>query len=64
MESIDVNGLTSEEVAKVRNFIMSLKKIRGRTCARRFQFNWAGSLKNVFPGKTSVDLQHESANWR
>ena len=64
MEAIDLNGLTREEVAKVKDFIVSLKQIRARTGATRFQFNWAGGLKGAFPGKSSVDLQHESANWR
>ncbi|WP_319521223.1 hypothetical protein [uncultured Desulfosarcina sp.] len=64
MEAIDLNGLTQEEVAKVKHFIISLKKIRAKSDVKRFRFNWAGGLRDVFPGKTSVDLQHESANWR
>ena len=64
MEAINLNGLTKEDVARVRNFIVSLKRVRGKSTARQFKFNWAGSLKGVFKNKSSVDLQHESANWR
>jgi hypothetical protein len=64
MEAINLNGLTQEEVAKVKNFVISLKRIRERASAKSFNFNWAGGLKDVFKGKNAVDLQHESANWR
>ena len=64
MEAIDLNGLTQKEVAKVKNFVISLKRMRGRAGAESFKFNWAGGLKDVFKGKSAVDLQHESANWR
>jgi hypothetical protein len=64
VEAIDLNGLTQEEVAKVKNFVISLKRMRGRASAKSFKFNWAGGLKDVFKGKSTVDLQHESVNWR
>jgi hypothetical protein len=64
MEAIDLNGLTQEEVAKVKNFIISLKKARSKSGAKGFRFDWACGLKDVFKDKSSVDLQHESANWR
>ena len=64
MEAIDLNGLTQEEMAKVKHFIISLKKNRTKSEGKEFKFNWAGGLKNAFPGKSSVDLQHESTNWR
>ena len=64
MEPIDVNGLTQEEVAKVKNFIINLKKKREKPSDQGFTFNWAGGLKSAFQGKSSVDLQHESTNWR
>ena len=64
MEAIDLNGLTQEELAKVKNFVISLKRMRGRASVKSFKFNWAGSFKDVFKGKSAVDLQHESANWR
>jgi hypothetical protein len=64
MESINLNELTQEEMAKVKNFIISLKNIRSKADAKSFKFNWAGGLKDVFKGKSAVDLQHESTNWR
>ena len=63
MESI-LNDLTRDEIAKVKSFIISLKKNRERAGAKSFKFNWAGGLKGAFKDMSSVDLQHESTNWR
>jgi len=64
MEAIDLNGLTQEDVAKVKNYIICLKRIRERADVKSLKFNWAGGLKDAYKGKSSVELQHESANWR
>lgn len=64
MDSIDFNDLTKDEMARVKEFVILLKKIRKKTDTMNFTFNWGGGLKDAFNGKSSVDLQHESSNWR
>jgi hypothetical protein len=63
-EVIDMSELTQEELARVKSFINALKEFRPKTSSKSLSFNWAGGLKDVFKGKSAVDLQHESSNWR
>ena len=36
----------------------------GQTATSTFKFDWAGGLKKAFPDVSSVDLQHQSLQWR
>ncbi len=63
VDTIDVRDLSEEDVKKVKAYIASLRVMTPKK-KKHLKFDWAGGLAHLKDKHTSVELQHESLNWR
>jgi len=59
-----VEQLPSDVQQEVRDFVEFLLEKRGKKPKGKPKFDWAGALKDLRDQYTSVQLQHQIAEWR
>lgn len=63
-EILNLEGLTQDDVQKVKNFISKLKRARNKPAGQKLSLNWAGALKDTYKNTNALDLQHKILEWR
>ena len=58
-----VQQLPPELQEEVRDFVEFLLVRRARRPKRKPKFDWAGALRDLHARSSSVELQHEIAEW-
>ena len=58
-----VQQLPPELQEQVRDFVQFLLARRARRPTRKPKFDWAGALRDLRDGSSSLELQHKIAEW-
>jgi hypothetical protein len=66
MQNIEqiIKDLPPELQQEVEDFIKFLFEKHVKKAKGKFEFRWAGALKDLRDRYTSVDLQHKISEWR